>query len=73
MAKAHAMNELLSPLFANCFVESNPIPAKAAMHAMGLIENELRLPLVPSQQSTYDLMVDTIKGIIDNYDRYRKI
>ena len=73
MEKAHAMNELLSPLFANCFVESNPIPAKAAMHAMGLIENELRLPLVPSQQSTYDLMVETIKGIIYNYDRYRKI
>jgi hypothetical protein len=33
------------------------------MAAMGLIENELRLPLVPSQQSTYDLMVETIKGI----------
>ena len=63
IAKAHAMNELLSPLFANCFVESNPIPAKAAMHAMGLIENELRLPLVPSQQSTYDLMVETIRQL----------
>ena len=63
MEKAHAMNEQLSPLFVNCFVESNPIPAKAAMHAMGLIENELRLPLVPSQQSTYDLMVSTIKGL----------
>ena len=63
MDKAHAMNERLTPLFVNCFVESNPIPAKAAMHAMGLIENELRLPLVPSQQSTYDLMVSTIKGL----------
>ena len=63
MDKAHAMNELLTPLFVNCFVESNPIPAKAAMHAMGLIENELRLPLVPSQQSTYDLMVETIKDL----------
>ena len=63
MDKAHAMNEQLTPLFVNCFVESNPIPAKAAMHAMGLIENELRLPLVPSQQSTYDLMVDTIKDL----------
>ena len=63
MDKAHAMNERLTPLFVNCFVESNPIPAKAAMHAMGLIENELRLPLVPSQQSTYDLMVETIKDL----------
>ena len=61
--KAEALNEKLTPLFNNCFVESNPIPAKAAMHAMGLIENELRLPLVPSQQSTYDLMVETIKDL----------
>ena len=63
MAKAEALNEKLTPLFNNCFVESNPIPAKAAMHAMGLIENELRLPLVPCQQSTYDLMVETIKPL----------
>jgi 4-hydroxy-tetrahydrodipicolinate synthase len=63
MEKAEAINAELTPLFKNCFVESNPIPAKAAMHAMGLIENELRLPLVPSQQSTYDLMVETIKKL----------
>ena len=61
--KADALNEKLTPLFNNCFVESNPIPAKAAMHAMGLIENELRLPLVPCQQSTYDLMIQTIKPL----------
>ena len=63
MEKAEALNEKLTPLFNNCFVESNPIPAKAAMAAMGLIENELRLPLVPCQQSTYDLMVETIKPL----------
>ena len=63
MAKAEALNEKLTPLFNNCFVESNPIPAKAAMHAMGLIENEFRLPLVPCQQSTYDLMIETIKPL----------
>lgn len=63
MAKAEALNKELTPLFINCFVESNPIPAKAAMAAMGLIRNELRLPLVPSQQGTYDLMVDTISAL----------
>ena len=63
MEKAEQMNARLTPLFANCFVESNPIPAKAAMSAMGLIENELRLPLVPSQQSTYDLMVETVRDL----------
>ena len=63
MAKAEALNKELTPLFINCFVESNPIPAKAAMAAMGLIRNELRLPLVPSQQGTYDLMVETISAL----------
>lgn len=63
MEQAEQMNRMLTPLFTNCFVESNPIPAKAAMHAMGLIENEFRLPLVPAQQSTYELMVRTIKEI----------
>ena len=63
VAEAEALHDRLLPLFRNCFVESNPIPAKAAMHAMGLIENEFRLPLVPAQQSTYDLMVKTVKDL----------
>ena len=63
MEEAQSWNEKLTPLFNNCFVESNPIPAKAAMAAMGLIANELRLPLVPCRQSTYDLMVETVSGL----------
>ena len=63
MEKAEDLNAELTPLFKNCFVESNPIPAKAALHAMGLIANECRLPLVPCQQKTYDLMVETIKDL----------
>lgn len=61
--KAAMYHERLMPLFRNCFVESNPIPAKAALHAMGLIANECRLPLVPCQPKTYDLMVETIKDL----------
>lgn len=61
--KAAMYHEKLMPLFRNCFVESNPIPAKAALAAMGLIANECRLPLVPCQQKTYDLMVGTIKDL----------
>lgn len=61
--KAYKLNEELTPLFTNCFVESNPIPAKAALHAMGFIENEFRLPLVPAQQNTYDLMVKTVRDL----------
>ena len=62
--EAHEWNERLTPLFINCFVESNPIPAKAAMAAMGLISNELRLPLVPCRPATYDLMVETVNALM---------
>ena len=61
--KAAGLHEKLSPLFRNCFVESNPIPAKAALAAMGMMRNELRLPLVSAQQKTYDLMVETVKDL----------
>jgi 4-hydroxy-tetrahydrodipicolinate synthase len=37
----------LLPLFQALFVESNPIPVKFALHRMGRIANELRLPLCP--------------------------
>lgn len=46
----------LQPLFKACFVESNPIPVKAALSQMGLIANECRLPLTPATESTLALM-----------------
>ena len=46
----------LRPFFDACFVESNPIPVKAALSQMGLIVNELRSPLFPAQESTVALM-----------------
>lgn len=61
--EALAIHEKLTPLFRNCFVESNPIPTKAALSAMGLMCNELRLPLVPASRSAYDLMTETIKDL----------
>jgi 4-hydroxy-tetrahydrodipicolinate synthase len=39
------LNEQLMPLHRLLFVESNPIPVKWAMAQMGLIKDELRLPL----------------------------
>jgi len=36
----------LFPLFKAIFFETNPIPVKKAVHLMGLIEDEIRLPLV---------------------------
>lgn len=60
---ARELHETLMPLFRNCFVESNPIPAKAALAAMGLISNELRLPLVPASDHAYALMEETVRGL----------
>ncbi len=46
-AAARAMHAALLPLMLVNFVESNPIPVKAAMAAMGLLEEVYRLPMVP--------------------------
>ena len=56
MATARKLHYALMPLFKACFVESNPIPAKAGMAVLGLMENVLRLPLVPATDATVDLM-----------------
>jgi 4-hydroxy-tetrahydrodipicolinate synthase len=45
--QARRTHEELMPLMSAAFVESNPIPAKAALTMMGKIENVVRLPLVP--------------------------
>lgn len=47
LSEARALNDRLFPLVRWLFSETNPIPVKAAMAAMGLCENELRLPLAP--------------------------
>ena len=47
LAAARARNDRLLPLHRQLFVEANPIPVKWALAEMGLIRNELRLPLVP--------------------------
>ena len=60
MVKARAYHHLLSPLFKACFVEPNPIPGKAALARLGLIKNELRLPLVPASPKTEELIAKTL-------------
>jgi 4-hydroxy-tetrahydrodipicolinate synthase len=46
-AEARALAMRLTPLFEAAFIDSNPIPVKAALSMMGKMENSLRLPLVP--------------------------
>jgi 4-hydroxy-tetrahydrodipicolinate synthase len=43
----HDITRTLAPLHAALFLESNPIPVKRALHRLGLVTDELRLPLTP--------------------------
>lgn len=52
LATASAALRRLQPLLDANFIESNPIPVKAALAAMGRVRNVLRLPLVPAQPAT---------------------
>ena len=51
-AEARKVHERLLPLMQVNFIESNPIPVKAAMAALGLLEEIYRLPMVsPTNES----------------------
>lgn len=47
LKKARELHFKMSPLIDALFIETNPIPTKAALSLMGKIEYELRLPLCP--------------------------
>lgn len=61
--QARKLHHKLSPLFKACFVESNPIPAKAALAGLGLCRNELRLPMVPATEQTEKLIVSIARQL----------
>ncbi|MCA2990441.1 4-hydroxy-tetrahydrodipicolinate synthase [Gemmatimonas sp.] len=44
---ARQLDAALAPLVEACFVESNPIPAKAMLAMMGRVQDVVRAPLVP--------------------------
>lgn len=46
-SQARALHERLTPWMRAAFVESNPMPVKAALALMGRMQNVVRLPLVP--------------------------
>lgn len=57
------LHHKLTDLFNYCFIETNPIPVKAGMYKMGLIENVLRPPLYAATKNTLDIMTATIKNL----------
>jgi len=60
-ATARGFNDRLLPLHRRLFVEANPIPVKWALSEMGLIENELRLPLVPLSTQYHDTVRSALR------------
>ena len=59
-AGARAIHRQLMPLMSANFVESNPIPVKAAMAAMGLLEETYRLPMVPPSEASRRRIIDAL-------------
>ena len=60
---AAALESALKPLFKACFLESNPIPVKAALSLLGCCGDTMRLPLVPAGESTREHMQRVLKDL----------
>lgn len=67
MKAAMAMHRKYYPLFRDLFIESNPIPVKAALGFTGAIEPEYRLPLCELSAAHADALRATLKkcGVLD--------
>ena len=63
VAEAARLQCQFMPLIRSLFCESNPIPVKAAMAALGFCENYLRLPLVPMEQDHYETMLQRMRAL----------
>jgi 4-hydroxy-tetrahydrodipicolinate synthase len=54
----------IQKLIEDLFAEGNPSGVKAAMHSQGLIENQVRLPLVPASEKLYKSLVEKTKNLL---------
>jgi 4-hydroxy-tetrahydrodipicolinate synthase len=61
LENARVWHYRLLPLMDANFLETNPAPCKAALHAMGRIQNVLRLPLVPASEATATALRDALR------------
>lgn len=59
---ARTIHHRFTDLFSLLFVDGNPAGVKCLLHTMGFIENELRLPLVPTRITTYE----KIRRVLDS-------
>lgn len=56
------IHEQYYPIFKDLFVETNPVPVKAALAMMGQIEEEYRLPLVPMSSKNRQVLKNTLES-----------
>jgi 4-hydroxy-tetrahydrodipicolinate synthase len=61
-AAALKLHQKYYPLFKDLFIETNPLPVKAALALMGQIEEEYRLPLVPMSPRNREVLRATLKA-----------
>lgn len=60
---ARKLHQSLSELFTHCFIETNPIPIKAGMASIKLLNNVLRAPLTSATPETLRLISTTIRTL----------
>jgi 4-hydroxy-tetrahydrodipicolinate synthase len=63
LSGARALHLELLPWLRAAFLESNPIPVKAALAMMGRFENVLRSPLVPLDQRHEPSVRDALRRV----------
>src|SRR5215208_6327620 len=63
IVQARNISHRLAPWTAAAFVESNPIPSKAALALMGKMKNVLRLPLVPLADAHNKLLRSSLEAV----------
>ena len=61
---ARALHHRLSPLFKACFLETSPVPAKAAMARLGLMTDFVRLPLAPASDATRAALASILADLL---------
>jgi 4-hydroxy-tetrahydrodipicolinate synthase len=59
--KASQLHAKFYPVFKDLFLETNPVPVKAALAMMGLIAEEYRLPLVKMSDANREKLRKTLK------------
>jgi 4-hydroxy-tetrahydrodipicolinate synthase len=62
-AAARAVHARIMPLMQINFVESNPVPVKAAMAAMGLLEEVYRLPMTPPRSESREKIMRVLNDL----------